>query len=91
MNESHASLRDDFEVSRPELDAMVVLAQCHATCLGARMTGAGFGGCAVALVERDGVGEFADTVASRYADECGLRPGVYVCRPSAGASVESLA
>ena len=53
MDESHVSLRDDFEVSRPELDAMVAIAREHDGCIGARMTGAGFGGCAVALVARD--------------------------------------
>jgi galactokinase len=50
MDASHASLHDDFEVSSHELDVMVELARRHAGCFGARMTGAGFGGCAVALV-----------------------------------------
>ena len=51
LNESHVSLRDDFSVSSDALDAMVECAQDHAGCYGARMTGAGFGGCAVALVD----------------------------------------
>ena len=50
MNESHASLRDDYEVSSDALNAMVEAAQAHKACYGARMTGAGFGGCAVAIV-----------------------------------------
>jgi galactokinase len=90
MNESHVSLRDDFEVSRPELDAMVELAQEQASCFGARMTGAGFGGCAVALVERADAAHFAHSVADAYRRSVGLAPAVYVCLASQGASVESL-
>jgi galactokinase len=89
MNESHASLRDDFEVSRPELDTMVTLASREESCYGARMTGAGFGGCAVALVARDQADTFARTVAGAYTQAVGLRPAVYVCAASQGASVES--
>jgi galactokinase len=58
MNVSHASLRDFYDVSSPELDAIVALAREHAACFGARLTGAGFGGCAVALVASGGVEEF---------------------------------
>lgn len=87
MDESHVSLRDDFEVSRPELDTMVQLAQREIGCFGARMTGAGFGGCAVALVERAGASVFARHVAEAYTQAVGLRPAVYVCAASQGASV----
>ncbi|HET6762749.1 MAG TPA: hypothetical protein VFH27_03730, partial [Longimicrobiaceae bacterium] len=87
MDESHASLRDDFEVSRRELDAIVGLAQAHPACHGARMTGAGFGGCAVALVRADAAEDFARTVATSYEEMTGLTPGVYVCAATAGASV----
>lgn len=90
MNESHASLRDDFEVSRPELDTMVELAQQHRSCFGARMTGAGFGGCAVALVERAEATAFARAVAEAYSQSVGITPAVYVCSASQGASVEVL-
>ncbi|HEX6059713.1 MAG TPA: galactokinase [Gemmatimonadaceae bacterium] len=89
MNESHASLRDDFAVSRMELDAMVFLALGHAGCYGARMTGAGFGGCAVALVERSAASDFARVVARRYESDVGLSPSVYVCVASQGASLET--
>jgi galactokinase len=89
MNASHASLRDDFEVSRSELDTMVRLAQGHGGCYGARMTGAGFGGCAVALVDRAAASDFARVVAQRYEAETGLRPSVYVCVASQGASLEA--
>ena len=87
MDASHVSLRDDFEVSRPELDAIVRLARAHPACLGARMTGAGFGGCGVALVERAQADNFAQLVAARYEAEVKLRPAVYVCTASDGAAI----
>ena len=89
MSASHASLRDDFAVSRRELDVMVALAQSHGGCFGARMTGAGFGGCAVALVENAAASRFAREVARRYEEDAGLRPSVYVCTASQGASLEA--
>jgi galactokinase len=89
MNESHASLRDDFAVSRAELDTMVSLARAHGACHGARMTGAGFGGCAVALVEAGAAGEFARDTARAYEQATGRRPAVYVCSASPGASLEA--
>ena len=89
MNESHASLRDDFEVSRRELDVMVETATAHDGCHGARMTGAGFGGCAVALVATEAVDDFVRHVGPAYERVVGLRPAIYVCRASAGASVET--
>jgi galactokinase len=88
MNESHESLRSDFEVSRRELDVVVDLASRRPECLGARMTGAGFGGCAVALVIRDEAKEFARAVARDYESAVGLRPALYVCTASRGASLE---
>ncbi len=90
MDESHVSLRDDFEVSRRELDAMVRLARSQPACFGARMTGAGFGGCAVALVDASQAAEFAATVAAAYVAGCGETPMVYVCAASDGASLERL-
>ncbi len=87
MDASHASLRDDFEVSRPELDAIVRLARAHPACLGARMTGAGFGGCGVALVARDQAEAFAGEVAGAYQREVNLTPAVYVCQASDGAAI----
>lgn len=66
MDESHASLRDDFEVSSPELDTMVNEVRRQAGCLGARMTGAGFGGCAVALVEDSRVDDVAAATQRAY-------------------------
>lgn len=86
MDESHRSLRDDFEVSSEALDTMVEVAREHGGCLGARMTGAGFGGCAVALVERGATEHFARSVAERYRERTGLEPKVYVTGATAGAS-----
>jgi galactokinase len=88
MTESHHSLRDDFEVSCPELDAMVEAALAQPGCLGARMTGAGFGGCAVALVEAKLAPAFATAVADRYRAATGHEPKVYVTGATAGAGVE---
>ncbi len=90
MNESHVSMRDDFEVSRAEIDAIVALAQAQPGCWGARLTGGGFGGCAVALVERAATDAFSADVAAQYARDVGLHAAVYVCTPSAGASLESV-
>ena len=89
MNESHASLRDDFEVSSDELNVMVDAAQSRASCLGARMTGAGFGGCAVALVRAGSVDGFAAQVAREYEAKVGLEPAVYICQATDGVQVIS--
>jgi galactokinase len=86
MNDSHVSLRDDFQVSSAALDAMVECAW-QAGCVGARMTGAGFGGCAVALVAADAAAAFSAQVAAAYSARTGLTPAIYVCRASDGASV----
>ena len=67
MLESHASLRDLYEVSCPELDLLVALSMEQRGCYGARLTGAGFGGCAIALVEAERVGSFSRDVARAYA------------------------
>lgn len=85
MNRCHASLRDLYEVSIPELNAMVEIAQGLPGCLGARLTGAGFGGCTVNLVEKDQAAAFAGELASRYTGKTGLKPEIYICRVSSGA------
>ncbi len=87
LNASHASLRDDFEVSSEALNWIVEAAQAQDGCYGARMTGAGFGGCAVALVDGSKLGEFVPAVEAEYRQKSGLEAAVYVCRASAGASV----
>ena len=90
MNASHVSLRDDFDVSSDELNAMVEIAQAQPACLGARMTGAGFGGCAVALVQEDGVDAFVSAVAPAYAARTNYQASLYVCRATDGASVQAV-
>ena len=85
INQSHESLRDDFEVSNPQLDIIVELAQKAPGCLGARMTGAGFGGCAVALVREEDAHAFVENVSRHYEEETGLNPKLYLCRATNGA------
>jgi galactokinase len=87
MNASHISMRDDFDISRPELDAMVEIAQAHAACYGARMTGGGFGGCAVALIRADAADSFAADVAAAYLSATQLTPRIYITQASAGAAL----
>jgi len=84
MNESHVSLRDLYEVSCDELDLITDLARENPACYGARMTGAGFGGCAVAMVNRDNEMDFVADVENRYALRAGREGKAYVCRPSQG-------
>jgi len=91
MDASHDSLRDDYEVSCPELELMVGLARAVHGTFGTRMTGAGFGGCTVTLVRADGVEAFMKAVAAGYHEKTGRTPAIYVCRPSAGATVEARA
>jgi len=87
MNECHTSLRDLYEVSCPELDVMARLAQPLPGCFGARLTGAGFGGCTVNLVAQDQAEAFAKALSAGYESETGLHPEIYICRASAGASL----
>jgi galactokinase len=87
MNQCHASLRDFYEVSSPELNAMASIAQSLDGCYGARLTGAGFGGCTANLVAREKADEFAQTLAVRYEAETGLHPEIYITRASNGAKL----
>jgi galactokinase len=87
MNASHESLRDDFEVSCGELDTMVAIARGQPSCIGARMTGAGFGGCAVALVSAQDEA-FEQCVAAEYQRSTGIATKVFACFPSDGATEE---
>jgi galactokinase len=84
MNASHTSLRNDFEVSRRELDLLVDLAQGLDGVWGARLTGAGFGGCTVNLVRSDALDAFRAEVIERYSRETGLPGRMFVCRASDG-------
>lgn len=85
MHESHRSLRDDYEVSCAELDAMVDLANQVEGVYGARMTGGGFGGCTVNLVTADRVVDFKLAVAQGYERKTGTAPEIYACSTASGA------
>ena len=89
MNASHVSMRDDFEISRDEVNVMVECAQGHAAAYGARMTGGGFGGCCVALVRAEAAQDFALEVATCYRESTGLIPAIYVSEATRGADVVS--
>lgn len=85
MNASHRSSRDLYEVSIPELDAIARAARRLDGCYGARLTGAGFGGCAVALVDGAVADAFVRELSARYATATGRQARIYICRASDGA------
>jgi galactokinase len=85
MAESHRSLRDDYEVSIPELDLMVELASSQPGVYGARMTGGGFGGCTTNLVDAAHVEEVRQELERKYTAETGLKPAILICQASDGA------
>ena len=87
MNASHESLRDDYQVSRAELDTLGAIARAAPGCLGSRLTGAGFGGCTVSLVQTTSVDDFVEHVAEEYARATGLTPDIYVSGAAAGAGM----
>jgi len=86
MNESHASLRDDYEVSCSELDIMAEAAWKVDGVYGSRMTGAGFGGCTVSLMAEEALDDFRGQVAATYEEATGIVPQIYVCRAEDGVS-----
>lgn len=85
LDSSHASMRDDFEISTPELDLATDVARAHGA-IGARMTGGGFGGCVIALVPVDAVATVTDGVREAFASAGFTEPGTFTVRPVAGAS-----
>ncbi len=87
MNQSHISMRDDFEISSDALNAIVEAAQAVSGCYGARMTGGGFAGCGVALVAVDAVEAFTAAVTRDYKAKTNLDAVLYVCQASAGAAI----
>jgi galactokinase len=84
MNSSHRSLQTDYEVSCRELDLMVELSLHVRGVYGSRMTGGGFGGCTVSLIEAESVAEFRDSVAERYQKATGVAPEIYICNAADG-------
>lgn len=87
LDASHASLRDDYEVSCSELDDLTTCARCHPSCFGARMTGAGFGGCAIACVRSGAVAEFTQHIAGEYCPPAGRELTVWPCAGSPGTTL----
>jgi len=85
MYEAHASYRDDFEASCPEADILVDLAAKETGCIGARLTGGGFGGCTVNLVENARAEAFSANLREGYRQATGMAADIYLCRASAGA------
>lgn len=89
MRASHESLRDLYEVSCSELDAMVEAAEGLLGYVGGRMTGGGFGGCTVNLVKQGDAERFAREIAERYREKTGVRPDVFICTAADGAGAET--
>ena len=88
MAESHAGMRDEFEITHPAVDTLVELAsEIIGERGGVRMTGGGFGGCIVALVPHDLVDAVKTHIAAHYQTRTGLQEEVFVCTPRAGVSV----
>jgi galactokinase len=87
MAESHASMRDDFEASSPEIDLLVELAQRTDGVISARVTGAGWGGCTVNLVQKEAVDTFAAQMTAEYARRTGLTAETHICRAVGGLRV----
>lgn len=90
MVESHQSLKEDYEVSCAELDLLVNLALKQKGVLGARMTGAGFGGCTVNLIEKNYIGAFKESIKNKYKKITGIIPDIYLTPPAEGAKVLEL-
>ncbi|MFC2026114.1 galactokinase [Chloroflexota bacterium] len=90
MYSGHASLRDLYEVSTPELDTLVDIARQQPGCIGARLTGAGFGGCTVNLVYSNSTSEFIDGLKDAYSSETGSEINIYICQASQGATVHKI-
>lgn len=90
MAESHASMRDDFEITVPEIDTLVdIIKNVIGTQGGVRMTGGGFGGCVVSIVPDTMVDEVISTVEAQYPEKTGLQATVFVCSAEEGASLVS--
>jgi galactokinase len=89
MDASHISLRDDYQVSGPQLDVACQLARQHPACFGARLTGAGFGGCAIALVHSDAADDFIGHVQPRYEAATYLPSRFFIARPAPGAAIDA--
>lgn len=86
MHESHCSMRDDYEISCPELDLLVEIASGCDGVYGSRMTGGGFGGCTISLVRSQAVEGFQKIISQKYKDATGIEAPIYVCSAAQGAA-----
>jgi galactokinase len=84
MYASHQSLKELYEVSGRELDTIVEFCRSYTGCIGARMTGAGFGGCAIALIKKNSFNDFEEKLSVYYNEKIGYRPGVFASEPGDG-------
>ena len=87
INQSHDSLRDYYEVSSDELDLIVNIARSNENCYGARMTGAGFGGCAIALVDEEHALQTSIEISQVYDRETNLTSNIYISKASGGTNI----
>jgi galactokinase len=87
LGEAHSSARDDYEISTPEIEALVSTASGIPGCYGARLTGAGWGGCIVAAVDASAVAVFVDRIAVGYRERTGRTATAFVCRSAHGAGL----
>jgi galactokinase len=85
LDAAHASYRDDFEASCAECDLLQQIGRAQPGCYGSRLTGGGFGGCVVNLVEAEAADRFVETVRARYLEQTGIRAEVYLCNTADGA------
>ena len=90
LNKSHASLRDNYEVTGREPDALVEVAQSQSCCIGSRLIGGGFGGCTISLVKTNGIDEFKEFTYKTYLKATGYKAEFYDTEISDGISVEKL-
>jgi galactokinase len=90
LYQSHESLRDNYECSTPELDWFVDSVRGKPGVTGARLTGAGWGGCAIAVGDLDALAAAADDLATRYEARFGRKPGTWLTRAGSGARIEDL-
>jgi galactokinase len=90
MFKGHASLRDLYEVSIPELDTLIELARALPGCVGARLTGAGFGGCTLNLVEEEHARDFIEQLSAGYRERTGRKAQIYLCKATGGAKAALL-
>ena len=84
MDASHISMRDDYEITCAEIDTLVEISRKQPGVYGSRMTGGGFGGCTVSLVDKDAVNGFTAAVSAEYAEATGHRPEIFACSPMPG-------